>query len=106
MSAAATTIKVPKEDARRRVAGFWMHSPTVLAYQVEVEHGDRITMEVEFASAADAKDRCAEAIRAITEAVRSEGMVPARKASYLAATADLIADWIIARMQKSVSASF
>jgi hypothetical protein len=99
-------IPVPKATARRRVAGFWMSTPTTLAYQVEDDRGDRITMEVEFASAAEAKTRCAEAIRAVTEAVRSEGLLPNTKASYLSATADLIADWIIARMQKAVSAHF
>lgn len=97
------SIIVPKAASRRRVAGFWMANPTTLAYQVEDEHGDRITMEVEFATAGEAKARCAEAIRAITEAVRSEGLVPSVKASYLTATADLIADWIVARMQKAVS---
>lgn len=97
------TTVAPKETSRRRIAGFWMANPTTLAYQVEDEHGDRITMEVEFATAAEAAQRCGETIRAITEAVRSEGLIPSVKASYLTATADLIADWIVARMQKAVS---
>lgn len=103
MTATVTALPVPKDWSRRRVAGFWMSTPTTLAYQVADERGDRITMEVEFATAADAKARCAEAIRAVTEAVRSEHLLPNTKASYLCATADLIADWIVERMQKPTS---
>ena len=97
-----TSLPVPKDASRRRVAGFWMANPTTLAYQTEDTAGDRITMEIEFATPEDAKARCADAIRAITDAVRSEHLLPNTKAAYLSATADLIADWIVARMERLV----
>ncbi len=98
----STTAKVPAPTSTRRVAGFWMSAPTTLAYQVQDEHGDRITMEVEFATATEAAERCAETIRAVTDAVRSEGLIPNTKAAYLNATSDLIADWIVARMDRLI----
>ena len=92
----STVIPLPK--SKRRVAGFWMSDATTLAYEVEDAHGDRIPMEVEFATAEEATARCAEAIRAITESVRSEGLLAPAKAAYVGAVADLIADWICAAM--------
>lgn len=96
-------MPVPAASSLHRIAGFWMASPTVLAYQVEDGKGDRYTMEVEFASPEEAKSRCPEAIRAITEAVRIEGLVGPVKASYLTAVADLIGDWVVDLMTRRVS---
>jgi hypothetical protein len=90
---------IPLPTSKRRIAGFWMADETTLAYQVEDAAGDRLVMEVEFATAAEARERCAETIRAITDAVRSEGLLPSRKAAYLSAVADLVADWVVAAYQ-------
>lgn len=87
--------------SRKAVAGFWMSSTTTLSYEVyDPATEGRYQVDVEFATAEEAKARCAETIRSITAAVAQENLVTPRKAAYLLALADLIADWVVATMNR------